>query len=104
MNNPRIAFVGAGRMASAMVSGLLARGAAKADERPCMGGDDAPAAILANRTGIPPASNLEPLLATADTAIVACKPQQLSGLSTQVRDLTKGKLVLSILAGKRLQK
>ena len=34
--------------------------------------------------------------------MLACKPQQLAGLDPRITDLAAGKLVLSILAGKRL--
>jgi pyrroline-5-carboxylate reductase len=99
---PRFAFIGAGRMASAMVGGLLARDAALPAEIACIGGDDNTAQILAGRTGITAASDLALLLASADTVVLACKPQQLAGLDPRVAGLAAGRLVISILAGKRL--
>ena len=99
---PPLAFIGAGRMASAMVGGLLTRGAARPGDLACVGGDDDTAQVLAQRTGITAASDLPALLAGADAVVLACKPQQLAGLDRRVADLTAGKLVLSILAGKRL--
>ena len=99
---PPLAFIGAGRMASAMVGGLLARGAARPADLACIGRDDDTARVLARSTGITAASDLATLLASADAVVLACKPQQLAGLDPGVADLTAGKLVLSILAGKRL--
>ena len=99
---PRFAFIGAGRMASAMVGGLLARKSAAPAEIACVGGDDDTARGLARRTGITAHSDLVSLLATADTVVLACKPQQLAGLDPRLADLTAGRLVISILAGKRL--
>jgi pyrroline-5-carboxylate reductase len=96
------AFIGAGRMASAMIGGLLHRGAATSAEIGCIGGDDDTALALARRTGVTAHSHLAALLATADTVVLACKPQQLAGLDPRLADLTAGRLVLSILAGKRL--
>jgi pyrroline-5-carboxylate reductase len=98
----RFAFLGAGRMASAMVGGLLARGVARPGEIACIGGDDDTAQILARRTGVTAAADLPTLLAEADTVVLACKPQQLAGLDARLAALTAGRLVLSILAGKRL--
>jgi len=98
----RFAFIGAGRMASAMVGGLLGKNAAAPAEIACIGGDDDTARILAGRTGITAAPNLASLLTTADTVILACKPQQLAGLDPRLAGLTAGRLVISILAGKRL--
>ena len=45
------AFIGAGRMASAMVGGLLTKGAATPQEIACIGGNDDTAEVLARRTG-----------------------------------------------------
>ena len=98
----RFAFIGAGRMASAMVGGLLARKAAAPAEIACIGGDDDTAQMLARRTGITAQADLAALLAMADTVVLACKPQQLAGLDSRLADLTAGRLVISILAGKRL--
>jgi pyrroline-5-carboxylate reductase len=96
------AFIGAGRMASAMVGGLLAKGAAPPEGIACIGGDDDTAAVLARRTGITAHRELAALLTTADTIVLACKPQQLAGLDQRLAELTAGRLVISILAGKRL--
>jgi pyrroline-5-carboxylate reductase len=98
----RFAFIGAGRMASAMVGGLLASKAAQPAAIACIGGDDDTAQILAARTGIAAAPDLASLLAAADTVVLACKPQQLAGLDPRLASLTAGRLVISILAGKRL--
>ena len=99
---PAFAFIGAGRMASAMVGGLLARKVARPAEIACLGGADETARVLAERTGITAAPDLAGLLAAADTVVLACKPQQLAELDPRVADLTAGRLVISILAGKRL--
>jgi pyrroline-5-carboxylate reductase len=96
------AFIGAGRMASAMVGGLLAKGAATPQQIACIGGDDDTAEVLARRTGVTAQRELATLLATADTVVLACKPQQLAGLDPRLAGLASGRLVISILAGKRL--
>lgn len=99
---PKIAFLGAGNMASAFVDGLLAQGVAKPADLVCYGGADATAATLATRTGIRSASNHDELLAGADVLIVAFKPQHLAEADPRFAELTAGKLVISILAGKKL--
>ena len=100
----KIAFVGAGRMASAMVDGLLSKGAARPQDLACTGGDDDTAKVLSARTGIGAPANVSALLTPADTIVLACKPQQLSTLDPRIAELSAGKLVLSILAGKRLER
>jgi pyrroline-5-carboxylate reductase len=98
----KIAFLGAGRMASAMVDGLLAKKAARPADLACTGGDDDTARLLGARTGIGVAADLPALFQDAGTVVLACKPQQLAGLDPRVADFTAGKLIVSILAGKRL--
>ena len=98
----KIAFLGAGRMASAMVGGLLAKGAATPADLACTSGPDDTAQQLSARTGIAAHTDPAALLAGADTVVVACKPQQLASLDPRLAELTAGKLVLSVLAGKKL--
>jgi pyrroline-5-carboxylate reductase len=100
----KIAFIGAGRMASAIVNGLLASGARTASQIACLGGDDNTAAELASRSGITAAAGLPALLDGAGAVVLACKPQQLASLDPALAELASGKLILSILAGKRLDR
>jgi pyrroline-5-carboxylate reductase len=99
---PKISFLGAGRMASAIVDGLLAKKVCAPADLACVDGGDGTAATLAARTGVGAPASLAALLAPADVIVLACKPQQLATLDAQVAGLAAGKLVLSILAGKRL--
>ena len=97
-----IAFLGAGNMAGAIVDGLLAKGARSPSDLSCLGGSGATAAALSRRTGIVLAQSRETLLSDADTLVVAFKPQHL-GTGHNLATLTAGVLVISILAGKRLE-
>jgi pyrroline-5-carboxylate reductase len=99
---PKISLLGAGRMASAIVDGLLAKKICASADLACIDGGDGTAAALAARTGVTLAPGLDALIGGADALVLACKPQQLAGLDARLADLTAGKLVLSILAGKRL--
>jgi pyrroline-5-carboxylate reductase len=99
---PKIAFLGAGNMAGAMVEGLLARGETAPSDLICLSGSQRTAGALAGRTGIQLAADLAGLLQSADTLVVAFKPQHLAGADPRLADLTAGKLVVSVLAGKRL--
>lgn len=101
---PKIAFLGAGRMASAMVEGLLAKNVCAPADLGCADGGDNTARALAARTGITAPSDLATLLASADAIVLACKPQQLATLDAQVAAQSDGRLILSILAGKRLER
>src|SRR5262245_44032353 len=98
----KFASLGSGNMAGAMVDGLLNNKAATPAELICLGGDDDTAAKLQARTGLVVAPTLDRLLAEAGTLVVAFKPQHLASADPRLADLTAGKLVISILAGKRL--
>jgi pyrroline-5-carboxylate reductase len=97
----KIAFLGAGRMASAMVGGILSKGVKPADLA-CTSGPDDTAKQLSSKTGIQHQDDLAQLLSGAEAVVLACKPQQLASLDPRLAELTSGKLVLSILAGKKL--
>lgn len=98
----QIAFLGSGNMAGAMVEGLLAKNAATAADLICLGGADDTAAKLQARTGIAVANTLDELLAEAGTLVVAFKPQHLASADPRLAELTRGKLIVSILAGKKI--
>lgn len=100
----KISFLGAGRMASAMIDGLLSKGGVRASDLACTSGPDDTARQLAARTGIAVQEDLGALLSGAEAVVLACKPQQLSSLDPRLAELAAGKLVLSILAGKRLER
>lgn len=89
-------------MASALVEGLLGRRVATAADLICHGGAGTSAPTLAQRTGIAHARTLEELLSGADTLVVAFKPQHLAAADPRLADLTAGKLVISVLAGKKV--
>ena len=96
-----LAFLGSGSMAAAMVDGLIAKGV-HPSSMACLGGGGRSAPALAARTGIRLAASIEDLLRGAGTLVVAFKPQNLSSADPRLARLTEGKLVLSVLAGKRL--
>ena len=100
----KLAFLGAGRMASAMVEGLLAQHAFPATSLACGSGSGRTAAALAAKTGISSAPSLDALFAGADAAVIAFKPQHLAAADPRLAGLTAGKLVISILAGKKLDR
>lgn len=98
----RWAFLGAGSMAGAMVHGLIARRVAGPQYISCISGSGRTAEALARSTGIQIAPSLAALVEGCEVLIIACKPQQLASLDPALAELTAGKLVVSVLAGKRL--
>ena len=100
----QIAFLGAGRMASAIIHGLLQNKHYTPAEIACTCGDDPSGPELAAATGITYAPDLAPAIRDAHTLVLACKPQQLPEINPELIAATEGKLILSILAGTTLQK
>jgi pyrroline-5-carboxylate reductase len=96
----KIAFIGAGRMASAMVKGILANDDAMADAITCFSASGTSATALAEVTGIKRASDLSELLNGADLVVVAFKPHHLATADSRLASLTADKIVLSVLAAK----
>lgn len=95
----KVAFIGAGRMASAMVRGLLKTGHYSPPEIGCTCGDDPTGPQLAEQCGITYEPEVATLLEHSDVVVLACKPQQFEGLNVQIAERAKGQLVVSILAG-----
>ena len=86
-------------MAGAILRGLLARGAVKADAVSVLAGGGASAPKLCAETGARLATGLPDLLRDADVFVLACKPRHFAALPAELAGLTAGKLVISVLAG-----
>jgi pyrroline-5-carboxylate reductase len=97
-----LAFIGAGRMAGAMVRGILKTGKWLPAGIICTSARDGTAEALAGDTGIAFSYDWEELLADASWVVLACKPQQLKELPESLAGSTSGARVLSILAGTSL--
>jgi pyrroline-5-carboxylate reductase len=102
MATKEIAFLGSGSMAAAMVEGLIAKRAYSNSQIACIGGSGTSAARLSAKTGIRHATSLGDLMAGADALVVAFKPQNLAGADPQLAALTRGRLVISVIAGKTM--
>ena len=94
--NKKFSFVGAGKMASAIVCGMLEGGSAKPSEIECSCGGDDTGKILSQKTGISLASG--PGALSGDVLILACKPQQLASAAASMPDASP-RILVSILAG-----
>ncbi len=98
MKKNKFGFVGAGKMASAIVRGMIKGGAASPEEISCVCGDDNTGKALAESTGIGLLSGLDELCGNSLTVVLACKPQQFASLSDSAAASFSG-LLISILAG-----
>jgi pyrroline-5-carboxylate reductase len=98
----KIVFIGAGRMASAIVHGLLEKEHYAPEEIACTCGDDPTGPTLAEATGIHYFADITQALCETEAVVLACKPQQFNAIDQGLADAAGGKLVLSILAGTTL--
>jgi pyrroline-5-carboxylate reductase len=98
----KLAFLGAGNLASAIIRGLIERKVCAPADIVCTSKGGETAQKLAADTGIAFEADLAKLLDGADTVVVAFKPQSLATADARLAELTRGKLVLSVLAGKKL--
>lgn len=99
---PKLALIGSGNLAWAIVRGLLERKVYAPADIACTSKGGESAAKLAAEMGIRHEPDLERLVGGADTVIIAFKPQSLAGADPRLAALTDGKLVISVLAGKKL--
>lgn len=100
----RLVFLGAGRMASAIITGLISGDEYAPGDIVCTCGDDATGPELAGKTGITYLDDISEVLLRAECLVLACKPQQFEAIGEDVAKAASGKLVLSILAGTPLNK
>lgn len=91
-------------MARAIAGGLLKQGSLNPADIACTSALDGTGTQLAADLDISFCSELPALLSEAEVVILACKPQQLDELDTELRTLTGDKLIISILAGTRISK
>ncbi len=98
----KIGFIGAGRMATAMVRGMLAKEVCRPEDIICTSALDNTAERLAGETGVAFSLDLKDLMPATSVLVLAIKPQQLAQLPGEIAADTEGKLIISILAGKTL--
>lgn len=94
----RIVFIGGGNMASALISGLLAKGFAP-QQLSVVEINVENREKLKQTFGINVVENLAEGVSASDVIVLAVKPQQLFELTRQLAPLIKQQLILSIAAG-----
>ena len=103
--NQKLAFIGPGAMAEAMISGLIRQQVAEAD---ClMAGGPTPERLeyLSSKYGIPTTTDNSEAACSANIVILSVKPQRLDKVMHGLRGcIQPGALVLSIIAGATIEK
>lgn len=97
----KIAFIGAGNMASAMIGGLIDRGLPQTDIL-AIDPNDAARVRCAEQFGIEASSAIDTQLRDYDAIVLAVKPQILKNACIELAPMLRAQLVVSIAAGIRI--
>lgn len=99
MNNPGIAFIGAGNMAKSIIGGLIAEGF-KPTDISASGPRQENLDLVAAQFGIAVSTGNQGLAAAADVVVLAVKPQLLKAVALDLRPaLVHKPLIISVAAG-----
>lgn len=98
----KIAFLGGGNMASALIGGLLRKGQARGEICVIEVSSEARGRLAAQQ-GIDASPAPDACSEAAEVLVLATKPQDLKAALAPLRDKVQGKLVISIAAGVRLE-
>ena len=97
----KIAFIGGGNMAAAMIGGMIARGVAASDIQ-AVDINEAARERLAKDFGVATFAAFEEPAAQSDVLILAVKPQQMAEVAKALRPVVAKQLILTIAAGIRI--
>jgi len=104
MLNTKIAFIGSGTMAEAMIAGLLRQNLARPENLLAAGPRAERGETLRQKYGVQPFTDNGAAAAQADVVVLSVKPQRLSGVLKELKGTRPAALVLSIIAGAPMQK
>ncbi|MGC8856371.1 MAG: pyrroline-5-carboxylate reductase [Anaerolineae bacterium] len=104
MTNPRIAFIGPGVMAEAMIAGLLRKGLAQPQELIAAGPRAERGEELRQKYGIQTTTHNAAAASMAEVIVLSVKPQRLSQVMASLGPIPIEAVVLSIVAGASIQK
>jgi pyrroline-5-carboxylate reductase len=104
MLKTKIAFIGPGAMAEAMIAGLLREKLASPRNLLASGPRLERVKQLQEKYGVQPFTDNSLAAAQADVVVLSVKPQRLSGVMKTLKGIKPGALVLSIIAGASIKK
>jgi pyrroline-5-carboxylate reductase len=105
MLNKKIAFIGSGAMAEAMISGLLRQGLARPENMHTSDARLERVNELSEKYGTQPFTDNNQAAANADVVVLSVKPQRLTEVLRGLKNtVPSGAVVLSIVAGATIEK
>jgi pyrroline-5-carboxylate reductase len=103
LKSSRVAFIGSGNMAEAMINGMLGRKLMAADQIVASGPRPQRGQELAQAFGVRVTTDNAAAVERADIVVLSVKPQVLPGVLPELRGRVRSEaLVLSIIAGARI--
>ena len=94
-----LGFIGMGNMAGAIAAGILQKGLMKKEEVFAYAPHYEKLEANAEKIGFVPCKDLKGLTAKVDTLVMACKPYQIEGVLSEIKEELRGKALISIAAG-----
>jgi len=104
MLNIKIAFIGSGAMAEAMIAGLLRQKLARTENLRASGPRTERGDQLVEKFGIKSFRDNNAAVSGADLVVLSVKPQRLSAVLTGLKDVPAKAFILSVVAGATIQK
>jgi pyrroline-5-carboxylate reductase len=104
MLNKKIAFIGPGAMAEAVIAGLLRKKLAKPENIVASGPREERGTELNKKYGINTTTDNAAAASHADVVVLAVKPQRLSDVMKGLKAIRSDALVLSVIAGANIRK
>jgi pyrroline-5-carboxylate reductase len=104
MLNKKIAFIGPGVMAEAMIAGLLRKKLAKPENITAAGPREERGAELQKKYGVESTTDNSSIASHADVVVLSVKPQRLTEVMKGLKSIRSDALVLSIVAGASMKK
>lgn len=104
MLNKKIAFIGPGAMAEAIIAGLLRQKLAKPENIVASGPREERGAELNKKYGIKFTTDNASAASHADVVVLSVKPQRLSDVMKGLKGIRSDALVLSVIAGANIKK
>ena len=100
----KIAFIGPGVMAEAMIAGLLRKKLAKPENIVAAGPREERGAELQKKYGIKTTTDNSSAVTHADVVVLSVKPQRLSEVMKGLKGIRSEALIVSIIAGASIKK
>lgn len=95
----KLGFIGMGNMAQALAEGFIAAGKCKGADIVAFAPNQKKLEANAARLGFVPAKTAKEVALTADMLLIACKPQQIEGVLTDLEGTLNGKTLVSVALG-----